>query len=595
MALIELLKNSYREAKVIIHPQIKEQLHKKIRMQYESLITPELWNDLLRSYNEEEHNPEDFLSESDSITRSIVVEYFKLNNIQFNDELVDYWTETLWEESQSYWSELSENIKQNINFVSSLVEKAKSEIAESYPDYDRILGEKASQFLVDMIFQLFLYRYTVVVKPAVVDFRRMLNISGQIIEEIFSFKILKRASTIGEIYLELLSYQKEKSIERDLFYKNNPDGSMFLSKIFLENLKVLKKYRNQSSHGGSPDDSLENDFNLGIKALFDEKYGVITTIYNYLKKKSLKVYLTSKGDHKLQANARLLQSHYRETVLKQEAGYGPNENSETRYGNMIVNGHITGKNFLTEEIFEYAKYRCATKKPSETIEQYRLMNNMLSSMPMCFNMFVPLRLAVERNEEFVNRLFRELLIEVGVKQSVKRILRIEIEYVPLPIAEYLNDKTAFDAFVVYEMEGNQKGILGIEAKYTDSLGKNNPKDMNRPQSVAAEVNKFTDIAIRSIGGYCPQIVRNYLLTEKYRLTNNYDISNSIVIALTADTDVEKEIFEFNGMLNSEAGPMKKVSWERFVQIVTANAPVLFNDWIKEFNNRYLDFSKVENY
>ena len=57
---------------------------------------------------------------------------------------------------------------------------------------------------------------------------------------------------------------------------------------------------------------------------------------------------------------------------------------------MIANGENTGRNFVNNFTFEYAKQRIAGKKRNETIDEYRLFNNLLSSQPMAFNLFCPL-------------------------------------------------------------------------------------------------------------------------------------------------------------------------------------------------------------
>lgn len=41
---------------------------------------------------------------------------------------------------------------------------------------------------------------------------------------------------------------------------------------------------------------------------------------------------------------------------------------------MIVGGEVSGKNFLDEFTFQYAKARVAGKQKNETIEEYRLFN-----------------------------------------------------------------------------------------------------------------------------------------------------------------------------------------------------------------------------
>lgn len=43
-------------------------------------------------------------------------------------------------------------------------------------------------------------------------------------------------------------------------------------------------------------------------------------------------------------------------------GVGPTRDSKRKYGNMISEGEVSGKNFLMKETFEYAKERVANKR-----------------------------------------------------------------------------------------------------------------------------------------------------------------------------------------------------------------------------------------
>jgi hypothetical protein len=107
------------------------------------------------------------------------------------------------------------------------------------------------------------------------------------------------------------------------------------------------------------------------------------------------------SDYAFTSRARFLQSWYRVNVLKQsDFGFGPEENSKTKYGNILVDGQKTGMNFLSREIFKYAQFRTQFLKSGETIKEYRLYNNMLSSQPMCFNLFYPLKKLFEQDYEF---------------------------------------------------------------------------------------------------------------------------------------------------------------------------------------------------
>lgn len=96
-----------------------------------------------------------------------------------------------------------------------------------------------------------------------------------------------------------------------------------------------------------------------------------------------------RSDNAFTQKARLLQSMYRVEIGEKE-GVGPTRTSKRKYGNMITGGEVSGKNFLMKETFEYAKERVKNRKNGETIDEFRLFNNLLSSMPMAFNLFHPL-------------------------------------------------------------------------------------------------------------------------------------------------------------------------------------------------------------
>src|SRR4030042_3566117 len=91
----------------------------------------------------------------------------------------------------------------------------------------------------------------------------------------------------------------------------------------------------------------------------------------------------------LTSRMRKHQSWYRAYELHLPYGTGPGPNDTTSYGNMLtrVDGEA-GRNFLTQEIYEVVLDRIA--QGSGAVEKYRLLHNMLSSQPMCFNLFGPL-------------------------------------------------------------------------------------------------------------------------------------------------------------------------------------------------------------
>ena len=97
-------------------------------------------------------------------------------------------------------------------------------------------------------------------------------------------------------------------------------------------------------------------------------------------------------DEPFTARMRLHQSWYRAEVLAVACGTGPHRESSNAYGNMLrpADGEA-GLNFLTPAIFDVARARLARgDRDGGKVEEFRLLHNLLSSQPMCFNLFGPL-------------------------------------------------------------------------------------------------------------------------------------------------------------------------------------------------------------
>lgn len=164
-------------------------------------------------------------------------------------------------------------------------------------------------------------------------------------------------------------------------------------------------------------------------------------------------------DNPFAARMRFHQSWYRSKVLKVPYGTGPKPSNTTWYGNMLTHADgQRGLNFLTPHTFEIVKRRLAEKKG--IIDSFRLFCNMLSSQPMCFNLF---GLLVD-NLELATRLFQAIL-----PGEIQTVSKVQFEYAPEPARDYLNDRTAFDAFISVTRPDNQPGFIGIETKLVEAF------------------------------------------------------------------------------------------------------------------------------
>lgn len=290
------------------------------------------------------------------------------------------------------------------------------------------------------------------------------------------------------------------------------------------------------------------------------------------------------NENKFTRKCRILQAYYRTIVLQKSFGNGPGKN-DNLLGSMLKEREINDKNFITKEIFDYAKDRVENKKLYETIDEYRLFNNMLSSQPMCFNLFVPLKNAIKQYPDFVNNIFSKVFPEL----NIKAIKNIEIEFIPSYYKELINDKTAFDAFIEYEDKNSLLGIIGVETKYTDKLGNNKGKNTTINFDLS---DIFTTIALdRFKNEGCNQLTRNILLTESYRVYNKLENSCSVILSPKDDPSTSVEINGFKDNFCCDwTQKLKRVFLEEFVSTIRENSPdEYYKLWIESFYNRYLNF------
>jgi hypothetical protein len=305
----------------------------------------------------------------------------------------------------------------------------------------------------------------------------------------------------------------------------------------------------------------------------------------------------SPGDNTFASKARLLQSIYRVQSGETSMGIGPSKHSKdsktgepTYYGNMLSDGQLTGKNFFFKETFEYAWNRVENRKAHETIDEYRLFNNLLSSMPMAFNLFHPLMMIKEKNPEILTRMIQDVFPEL----PIFKVDEIKIEYIPTPTSVYTNDKSAMDAAITFYDETKNSYIIAIETKYTDSLGLNTAKDNDLKMKAAMGSDLFTQEGLSNINEGCTQIYRNFLLTEKYRMVHQLKDSYSMILAPKDHPSTENEIVSLKKYLKPQFHyKLKKYSLEDFIFSLGKSCPEEFKRWLNWFDDRYLNFSKVE--
>lgn len=293
----------------------------------------------------------------------------------------------------------------------------------------------------------------------------------------------------------------------------------------------------------------------------------------------------SPRDGRFMGRMRFHQSWYRHHVLY----LPPGRNESARgavYGNMLQDEDgLRGFNFLNASIHQVAEDRLHSH--TGLVEANRLRNNMLSSQPMCFNLFGPLALDHALATRFVKGL-------PGVSAGVE-VTGVEFEYAP-PKSTHLDDNTAFDAFITYTRPPNVTGFIGIETKLTEPFSK------AKYEATKAGYARWLSAASswwhsESIGSFSDrrynQLWRNHLLAFAMcaQPDSQYDEGYCAVVYHPEDHDCPLAVKAYRETLQPHANPTL-LEWriDTIIQNWSTNSgnSRSTHDWLSAFRLRYLD-------
>ena len=314
-----------------------------------------------------------------------------------------------------------------------------------------------------------------------------------------------------------------------------------------------------------------------------------------------------KGDSRFVADCRKLQSIYRVEIGEAIRPYTDRYGNVHYYGNYISNGEIPKencwKNFLTECAFKHAEYRVENRKKYETIESDRLFNNLLSSQPMAFNLFCPLRQMLVDSPELATKVIKAAL----PNYPIHKVTEVALEFIPANHEKLTGDKSAMDAIIGFEDEQGKGGFIAVETKYSENLGTNvaydrdeNGKKIPRAKSIEAvkKLQCFSpDVEKSIIEGKTPltQIYRNFLLSEMYGFEEGL-LSYSIILAPRRHPSTKRELESLTNGLNQEyKNKIEGIDLEDFVERIICVCPEEYATIFERFYDRYLNFNKLKNF
>lgn len=290
------------------------------------------------------------------------------------------------------------------------------------------------------------------------------------------------------------------------------------------------------------------------------------------------------GDSKFVAKCRALQSAYR--VERGEAIRPYRSRDKVHYfGNYIERGEVSGVNFLEDYIYVYARYRVAYKKPFETINSDRLFNNLLSSQPMAFNLFCPLRKMLCESVEKATKVLRYALPNF----DIGRVTDVDLEFIPDNYSELTGDRSAMDAIIRYVDSENRESFIAIETKYSENLGTNEASNKDKSMQLIKELGCFKCNVEQEIK--LSQIYRNFLLSEAYGRHIGAESYSLIISPEEHPSTVDEWRSVIDELTPEYRHKLQTLSLEEFVGRLISYSTGEYKITFERFYDRYLRFDK----
>ena len=293
------------------------------------------------------------------------------------------------------------------------------------------------------------------------------------------------------------------------------------------------------------------------------------------------------SDSRFKASARLLQSLWRQDRGLPIGSHSTPKGKRRKLGSRLhVESIKRGDNFLSLDIAKLVLRESVYREAGAMIDEERLWSNMLSSQPLCFNLFGGMKLDMEQGNRFFRHLFPDY---------VESVTGIYFEHSPgrgNPL--FTDDHSAFDVFVTCTTPDGQRGFVAIEVKYTETMTES-PASL-RPRydelSGCVEVFKAHDApALRS--NPLQQLWREHMLSLSMVKNGLYDQGRFVVIYPAQNNNCDSAV---NAYMTHLVSAKPSVSGFEAVTLESCLATLrAIGDEETEsaLYGRYLDFERVE--
>jgi hypothetical protein len=240
-------------------------------------------------------------------------------------------------------------------------------------------------------------------------------------------------------------------------------------------------------------------------------------------------------------------------------------------------------NFLTERVRQVVRSEVLdpARSKGKLFGKPRIFNDLLSSQPLCFNLFAELRSDLALASKLVSHCTAGRFSEV---------VAIEFEHAPAPIERYTGDRSAFDVMLDCRSACGAHGFLGIEVKYHENLAGAAASHKPRYDEVAAQMGCFRADSMPALRRQpLQQLWRDHMLTGAVRAVDAFEDAQFVVLYPKDNEACRRAVEAYRGTL-SDSSSFGTWLLEDVLAFLMANTT---SDWPALVFDRYCDFSKID--
>lgn len=281
-----------------------------------------------------------------------------------------------------------------------------------------------------------------------------------------------------------------------------------------------------------------------------------------------------------QQEARLLQSLWRQARGLPPRGDGDHD------GSYLPGSEVeekTGAAYISQDAVAALKSALKDKEPGAVLQEKRLWCNLLSSQPLCFNLFGSLSEHVD--DPRTTQALR------AVWPDISRVTRIRYEHSPgrRGPGQYLGNRTAFDVCIDYLDDAGAERFLGIEVKYHEDLSGKAPEIRAEALDVFRTSPSFAPTAEKALTtGRTAQLLLDHLLALSINARGERH-GRFVILLPDGNSSVRKHVAQYQEHLTADDGSFQPLTIEEFV---SALRTVLDEPWLDEIQTRYLDTAAI---